>query len=194
MPRPTRVQEIVEVATRLFSERGFQGTSVRAIAEAAGMQSGGLYSHFPSKEALLHHIVVETHQRQRAALDEVRSSPLEPEAKFRAAFLAHVRSNFEVGADSSSRIFLTEWRYLTGPELEEVLENRRSYEHVWDEIIDEAIGAGVFRKDLDPHIVRLITMSVANWAIMWFDPAGPQTIDEVFGRAADEMLLGFVAR
>jgi AcrR family transcriptional regulator len=194
VPRPTRVQEIVEAATKLFSERGFKGTSVRAIAEAAGMHSGGLYSHFPSKEALLHHIVIETHKRQRAALDEVHASALEPEAKFRAAFLAHVKSNFEVRADTSSRIFLTEWRYLSGKELEEVLEQRRSYEHVWDEIIDEAIGAGVFRKDLDPHMVRLITMSVANWAIMWFDPAGRQTIDEVFGKAADEMLLGFIVR
>lgn len=193
VPRPTRVQEIIAAATKLFSERGFYGTSTRAIAEAAGMHSGGLYSHFPSKEALLHHIMIETLNHQRAALGEVLQSELDPEAKFRAAFLAHVSSNFEVGAQSASRIFLTEWRYLTGPELEEVLEQRRSYERVWDDIISEAIEAGVFRKGLDPHIARLVTLSVGNWAIMWFNPKGPQTVTEVFGKVADEMLQGFLA-
>ncbi|NIH78486.1 TetR/AcrR family transcriptional regulator [Amycolatopsis viridis] len=193
MPRPTRVHEIVAAATKLFSELGFQGTSVRAIAEAAGMQSGGLYSHFPSKEALLHHIVIETHKRQRAAVVEVQESDLEPEAKFRAAFLAHVSSNFEVGAASAPRIFLTEWRHLTGQELEDVLDQRRAYEQLWDDIIGEAIDAGVFRKNMDPHTARLITLSVGNWAIMWFNPKGRQSVREVFGKVADEMLQGFLA-
>jgi TetR/AcrR family transcriptional regulator, cholesterol catabolism regulator len=193
MPRPTRLQEIVAAATKLFSERGFLGTSVRAIADAAGMHSGGLYSHFPSKEALLYHIVSETLKRQQAALDEVRNSDLDPEAKFRAAFLAHVSSNFEIGGVSGARLFLTEWRYLTGRELEDVLEQRRAFEKLWDGLIDDAIDAGVFRKDVDSHMARLVTISVANWAIMWFDPNGRQTIDEVFGKAADEMLQGFLA-
>jgi TetR/AcrR family transcriptional regulator, cholesterol catabolism regulator len=185
---------MVAAATKLFNERGFEGTSVRAIAEAAGMHSGGLYSHFPSKEALLHRIVIETHKRQRAAIDEVRQRELDPEAKFRAALLAHVSSNFEVGAASAPRVFLTEWRHLTGEKLEDVLDHRRSYERLWDDIIGEAIDAGVFRKDVDPHTARLITLSVANWAIMWFNPEGHQTISEVFGKVADEMLQGFLAR
>jgi TetR/AcrR family transcriptional regulator, cholesterol catabolism regulator len=194
VPRPTRVQEIISAATRLFDERGFQATSVRVIAEAAGMHSGGLYSHFPSKEALLHHIVVETHKVQRAAIEKAATSDLEPEAKFRAAFLAHVASNFEVGPSSAPRLFLTEWQHLTGPELEDVLTYRREYERLWDAIISEAIEAGVFRKDTDLHIARLMVLSVANWSVMWFDPKGHQSIDEVFGRAADEMLKGLLAR
>ncbi|WP_033295448.1 TetR/AcrR family transcriptional regulator [Amycolatopsis jejuensis] len=193
MPRPTRVHEIVAAATQLFAERGFQGTSVRAIAEAAGMQSGGLYSHFASKEALLYHIVIETFQSQYAVLDEIRRSDLEPAEKYRAAFLAHVKSNFAIGADSASRIFLTEWRYLVGKELQDVIERRRSFEKIWDDIIVEAIDAGVFRKDVDSHMAGLVTISVANWAIMWFNPQGRQTLDEVFGKAVDEILQGFLA-
>jgi AcrR family transcriptional regulator len=194
VPRPTRVQEIIAAATKLFDERGFQGTSVRAIADAAGVHSGGLYSHFPSKEALLHHIVVETHKVQRAALEKAATSDLEPEAKFRAAFLAHVASNFEVGPSSAPRLFLTEWQHLTGPELEEVLRYRREYERIWDAIISEAVEAGVFRAGTDVHIARLVVLSVANWAVMWFNPKGRQSIDDVFGRAVDEMLKGVLAR
>lgn len=194
MPRPTRVQEIVAAATTLFNERGFQGTSVRAIAEAAGMHSGGLYSHFPSKEALLHHIVAEANTQVQTAVEAVRDSELDPEAKYRAALLTHVASNMAVGAASVSRIFITEWRHLTGPELEEVLDQRRAYERLWDGLIREAIDAGVFRKEMDPHIARLITLSVGNWAVMWFNPKGRQTVDEVFGTVVDEMLQGFLVR
>lgn len=195
MPRPTRVQELVAAATRLFNERGFQGTSVRAIADAVGMHSGGLYTHFPSKEALLYRIVTEANQNIHKAVEAVTASDLDPEAKFRAALLAHVSSNIEVGAASISRIFVTEWRHLTGREMEDVLEQRRAYEQLWDSIIGEAIDAGIFRKEMDPHIARLVTLSVGNWAVvMWFDPKGPLTIDEVFGKAADELLQGFLAR
>nr|WP_279588990.1 hypothetical protein [Amycolatopsis granulosa] len=141
---------------------------------------------------MLHHIVIETHKRQRAAVVEVQESDLEPEAKFRAAFLAHVSSNFEVGAASAPRIFLTEWRHLTGQELEDVLDQRRAYEQLWDDIIGEAIDAGVFRKSMDPHTARLITLSVGNWAIMWFNPKGRQSVREVFDKVADEMLQGFL--
>src|SRR5690606_29767763 len=135
--------------------------------EEAGMHFGGIYSHFPSKEALLYHIVSETLQRQIDAVAEVCNSDLDPVAKFRAAFLTHVRTNFEIGGASTARLFLTEWRYLTGEALENVLNQRRSYERLWDGLLQEAIEAGVFRKDLDTHMARLIPISVANWAIIW---------------------------
>jgi AcrR family transcriptional regulator len=44
--------QLVEVATRLFAERGFDGTSIEAILEDAGMSRGSLYHHFANKEAL----------------------------------------------------------------------------------------------------------------------------------------------
>lgn len=43
---------ILESALRLFSEQGYRGTSIREIAEAAGLSTGNLYHHFPDKETL----------------------------------------------------------------------------------------------------------------------------------------------
>jgi AcrR family transcriptional regulator len=45
-------KRLVEVATRLFAERGFDGTSVEAVLDAADVSRGSLYHHFASKEAL----------------------------------------------------------------------------------------------------------------------------------------------
>jgi len=52
-----RADEIVEIASRLFYERGYQSVSTRALAQAAGIQGGSLYHHFASKEEILYRIV-----------------------------------------------------------------------------------------------------------------------------------------
>jgi AcrR family transcriptional regulator len=53
----TRRAEIAEVAVRLWAERGFDGTSVAEVAEAAGVSKGTLYLYFPSKQALLEDVL-----------------------------------------------------------------------------------------------------------------------------------------
>ena len=45
-------ERILDVAERLFAERGYAGTSIRAVADAVGIQNPSIYSHFPSKSAL----------------------------------------------------------------------------------------------------------------------------------------------
>jgi AcrR family transcriptional regulator len=67
-PAPTR-ERILSVARRLFAERGYKGTSVGDIEAAAGLapRSGGLYKHFPSKEAVLRAVMA----RDAGAMDEL---------------------------------------------------------------------------------------------------------------------------
>jgi AcrR family transcriptional regulator len=45
-------EQLVETATRMFADRGFDATSIEAILEEAGVSRGSLYHHFGSKEAL----------------------------------------------------------------------------------------------------------------------------------------------
>ncbi len=50
---------IAERAAELFSKKGFAGTSIREIAEAAGVTKPTLYYHFGSKEGLVRHIILD---------------------------------------------------------------------------------------------------------------------------------------
>ena len=52
-----RADEIVDIAARLFYERGYPSVSTRSLAQAAGIQGGSLYHHFVSKEEILYRIV-----------------------------------------------------------------------------------------------------------------------------------------
>ena len=87
-------RHLVEVATTLFAERGYEGTSIEAVLTAAGVSRGALYHHFANKEALFE-TVYATAQETLAAevIAEAASagSPLEMLRAGARAWLARVR-------------------------------------------------------------------------------------------------------
>ncbi|HEY8983753.1 MAG TPA: TetR/AcrR family transcriptional regulator [Streptomyces sp.] len=55
---PTRREQILRQAARLFAERGFHGVGVDEIGAAVGISGPGLYRHFPGKDAMLAELLV----------------------------------------------------------------------------------------------------------------------------------------
>ena len=61
-PRGERTRnDILQAAHHLFLERGFHGTSMRQIAQEAGIALGGIYNHFSSKEDIFTAVFLERH-------------------------------------------------------------------------------------------------------------------------------------
>lgn len=54
-------QAVLEAAYELFLEQGYAATSMRQIAERAGLALGGIYNHFPGKEAIFSELILERH-------------------------------------------------------------------------------------------------------------------------------------
>ncbi len=80
---PSTREAILEAALACFTERGFHGTSVPAIARAAGLAPSSLYRHFDSKEALVNELYRELKGRLMRALAPALVGELEPRALFR---------------------------------------------------------------------------------------------------------------
>ena len=55
---------VIQAAHRLFVEQGYHGTSMRRIAEQAGLALGGIYNHFASKEDIFAAVMVERNPYQ----------------------------------------------------------------------------------------------------------------------------------
>ena len=54
-------RRILEAARRLFADRGYEASSTRDLAEAAGSANGPLFNYFPTKEAIVESLVTEAH-------------------------------------------------------------------------------------------------------------------------------------
>lgn len=53
-------QELIEIATQLFSEKGFENTALSEVCDAAGVSKGLIFHHFKSKNGLLREIFTRT--------------------------------------------------------------------------------------------------------------------------------------
>jgi AcrR family transcriptional regulator len=86
----TRAQ-ILDTALRLFRERGYEETTMRAIAEEAGVSLGNAYYYFKSKEHLIQAFYERTHHEHLAASREV----LDRERGLRERLLGVMRAKLD---------------------------------------------------------------------------------------------------
>jgi AcrR family transcriptional regulator len=89
--RTERRQQIVDTASQLFSERGYENVTLRAIAEKLGYSHAALYRYFPGKASLLAEICRDTFDRLAVELDAKQNQTQGPEAQLLAVSLGFVR-------------------------------------------------------------------------------------------------------
>ena len=87
--RATRGQ-LIEVATGLFADRGYEGTSIEAVLTAAQVSRGALYHHFAGKEALFTAVLEALSDRITAQLTEVIAGCADPVEAVRTAALGWI--------------------------------------------------------------------------------------------------------
>lgn len=120
--KATRAQ-LIEIGTRLFASRGYEGTSIEAVLLEAGVSRGSLYHHFASKEALFEAVLVNVGERVGAQNLEAVSTATGPADALRISSRAWIRT---AGDPAVSRILLIDapsvigwerWRALDEPAL-----------------------------------------------------------------------------
>ncbi len=189
--RSTRRTELIAVAARLFSERGYHGTSMQDLGDALGIQRGSLYAHIGSKEDLLLDVVEEGADRFLARGAEAVELDAPASERLRSLLVGHV----EIATQhlDASTVFLNEWRYLS-PELRDHIQEKRDrYEAVVRRIIDEGVAAGEFRADVDIRFAATLVLSAGNWTYTWYRPGGNLTPTEIGERFAELVTRGLEA-
>ena len=168
---PTRREELLRIAAGLFAEKGFKNTTVRDIADAAGILSGSLYHHFDSKESMVDEILSTFQEELFAKYDDVINSKVDARAKIDAAvrlsFEAIDQHHFEVA------IFQNEADYLGGFERFGYLADRFAQSrNVWMTLLTEGVATGVLRRDLDVELVYRFIRDTVWVAVRWYRPGG----------------------
>lgn len=186
-----RRKDILRAAGRLFSQRGYYGTSIRDIARAIRLQGGSLYAHIASKEELLWEIVDEAAQAFLSGLEPIVRSEHPPLEKLRRAVAAHLRVVTE--RQDAAVVFNHEWRALSPKRRSEILARRDAYEALFREILQEGIEAGVFRADLDVPLLTRFILTALNGVAVWYNPKGPLSPAQIAEAFTDWIVRGMKA-
>ena len=189
--RSARRTEMVHAAARLFSERGYHGTSIQHLADALGLQKGSLYSHIGSKEELLFDVVNEGADRFLERGEIAIQLQALAGVKLRRLLVGHIETAIE-HLDAAT-VFLNEWRYLSEDRRRIIQAKRDRYENIVRSIIDEGITAGEFRDDANVRFAARLVLSAGNWTYAWFKPGGELGPTEIGERFADLLIRGLAA-
>jgi TetR/AcrR family transcriptional regulator, cholesterol catabolism regulator len=180
---------ILEAAQRLFSRKGYHGTTIRDIAEERGILSGSIYAHIKSKEDLLFEITNRGADTFLEALESAISVPGTAVEQLERGMVAHILVIVE-HLDAAS-VFFHEWNALSEDRRKVILEKRDRYESLWAKILHTGVENGEFRVS-DLKFARILILTVINSMYQWYDPKGPDGPTEIAHHFTELILQGLV--
>ena len=182
-------ERTISVAVDLFYERGYENTSLDAIAERMSVTKPFIYAHFTSKAELLAEICARGIASALAALKGVVSTM----AGSPTARLAEVGRRFVAAVLRNQRhiaIFAREEKNLAPEDFNRISEMRREFDRELVQLLNDGVAAGEFRI-ADVRIAALAIGGMVSWVYVWYRPEGRLTQDQISDELVS-LILGMV--
>ncbi|GGR82570.1 TetR family transcriptional regulator [Streptomyces aureoverticillatus] len=159
-------ETLLDVAVRVFNERGYDGTSMEHLSKAAGISKSSIYHHVAGKEELLRRAV-------SRALDGLFGILTEEPARVGSA----VR-RLEYVTRRTVEVLVAELPYVTlllrvrgNTDTERwALERRREFDHEVAELLKEAVADGDLRSDVELRLATRLLFGMINSIVEWYRP------------------------
>ena len=192
-PGVTRRDELLKIAAQLFAERGFRNTTVRDIADAAGILSGSLYHHFDSKESMVDEILQTFQQELFAGYDEILNSPRPVREKIEAA----VRLSFEAIDTHHHEVAIfqneADWLVGLGERFAYLTDRHAQSRQVWLTLLTEGVESGALKPDIDLELAYRFIRDTVWVAVRWYRPDGELSAETVADQYLSILLDGIAA-
>jgi AcrR family transcriptional regulator len=182
-------ERTIAVAAELFYQRGYENTSLDAIAEQMNVTKPFIYAHFTSKAELLAEIcargIASALDALESVLDSVQGTPRDR--------LQEVGHRFAASVLNSQRhiaIFAREEKNLALEDFRRISELRRTFDRKLVELLDEGVALGDF--DIpDTRMAALAIGGMVSWAYVWYRPDGRLTLEQT-SHALTQLILNLV--
>jgi len=162
-------KDVLRSATELFASKGFDATSIRDIAKAAGVQPSSVYYHFPSKDALLIAVVEPAAQKLAAKVATAAGSG-DPWSRLEKACAAHLE--LLLHGQGVARVVAMEIPSRRSGALQTALvQSRDGYEEIFRRLVAEL----PLPSNVDRRYFRLSLLGAINWALIWYRPGRDST-------------------
>ncbi|WP_051939779.1 TetR/AcrR family transcriptional regulator [Phaeacidiphilus oryzae] len=174
-----RRRELLDTAAEVFAEHGYNATTVRRIAEAAGILAGSLYYHFDSKESMIEEILTGFLDDLWRRYDAVLADPrLDPRARLEALVTESFR---EIDRHRAAvAIYQNESGQLAGQRRFAFLGQAAArFEAAWLGTLQRGVADRVFRADLDLRLAYRFLRDTVWVAVSWYRPGGGHSPEEI---------------
>jgi AcrR family transcriptional regulator len=152
-----------DAAIRVFSQRGFENTTLEAIARAAGVSVGLIYRYFKNKEDLLYYAILEILAAYAAAIPQAVASARTPLERFVAAVHAYAKV-----IDHYKSVALVGYRVsgsLGRRRLKGIIRRELETNKLLADVVDDCIAAGVFRRIDAQMFTYQVVVFTHSWVI-----------------------------
>jgi AcrR family transcriptional regulator len=191
-PPVSRRDELLELAAGMMAERGLRATTVRDIADAAGILSGSLYHHFSSKEEMVDEVLRNFLDWLFIRYQEIIDTEPNPLARLRGLFM----SSFEAIEHRHAQVVIYQdeaKRLATQPRFAYLETRNREQRKMWVDVLNQGIEEGYFRPDIDVDLVYRFIRDTTWVSVRWYQPGGPLTAEQV-GNQYLAVVLGGITK
>ncbi|MCD0483990.1 TetR/AcrR family transcriptional regulator [Streptacidiphilus sp. ASG 303] len=178
--RPAGHRALLEAARQEFAERGYGSTSIRDIAQRAGVSLSALYHYYGGKQELLHALLDEGMDRYRRACDTaLAGAGDDPAERLEALVEATVR--FRAGQRDRSAVELTEDRSLNDEQRAHFHRRRAEATRMFQDVVEDGRARALFLTPY-PDDARRAVIAMCNAVAQWYRPDGELTVDDLVER------------
>jgi len=186
-----RAAEIRAAAAKVFAERGYHNATTQDIADVLGIRQASLYYYIPTKEAALEEVCLDGAEGYVTRASAIQRGPGGATQKLAAIVRAHLeplrdRADFV-------RVFLRERRHLPDASRRRIGRHARRYERIVEQVLQEGVKSGEFRRGLDCRMAALAAMGMCNASSAWYGREPRATLERIAGSFA-ELLIDGIAR
>ena len=168
-------KRVLKEALTLFAHHGYAAVSMRQIAGKCGLQAGALYNHFPTKQSILHGLMV-THLKDLLMALADHPTPADPARALEDFTRFHIRYHI----DKPEEVFIAymELRNLEREQYREVLKLRQKYERHLRGILRDGQSKNMFSID-DVPVTTMAIISMMTGVNTWFRYGGRLGVEEI---------------
>ncbi len=181
-----RLAEILNHATDVFYEKGYEGASMRDLSRASGMSLAGLYYYFESKEKLLYLVQKHTFETVLQRLRERLQAATDPEQRIRIFILNHLE--YFLANQKGMKVLSHEDEALKNDFGREILAIKREYYRICLQLLEELkCERGL---NFNSRIAVLSLFGMMNWIYTWHNPRTDADAGELARQMGDIFLRG----
>lgn len=190
-----RLSEILDYATEIFADKGYEGASMRDLSRLSGISLAGLYYYFESKEKLLYIIQQHTFTTIIDRLRERLAQSTDPETRIRIFVHNHV--DYSVTRQKAMKVLSHEDDVLKNGYGSELAAIKREYYRICVGLVDDlaqaerlkSVGANAAAVGgIGTRTAVMGLFGMMNWLYTWYKPrVDPDA--EVLAREVSDIFL-----